>query len=235
MQHQSLVTDRKDIEKYLFAKSITSVEDQKNEYYIPSSDYVEKTCVFTNPENREDTTPQGMSFGSLCTVILRSPGIKKPLQNLYLEYTKDKKMSGDNEINEDRFEVQVKSKVADRNNRPLLVKLFQVYQECSENNWDGYDAQLISKKAYFEAEKLIRLLPSHIKEPEIVPEPTGEIALEWYQGKRFTFVISVGGNNLITYAGLFGSTSKAHGTEYFGAEVPAMIIEKIQLLFERAK
>ena len=171
MQPQSLVEKRKSFEDYFSAKSLTSVEDQKNEYFIPSSDYIEKTCVFTNPENREDITPQSVTLGSLYTLILRSPITKKPLDDFYLDYIKDKKLSGNNEINEDRFEVQIKSKVVDKNKRSLLNKLFQVYQECSEENWDGYDAQLISKETYLEAEKLIRLLPSHIKEPEIVPEP----------------------------------------------------------------
>lgn len=234
MQPQSLVEKRKSFEDYFSAKSLTSVEDQKNEYFIPSSDYIEKTCVFTNPENREDITPQSVTLGSLYTLILRSPITKKPLDDFYLDYIKDKKLSGNNEINEDRFEVQIKSKVVDKNKRSLLNKLFQVYQECSEENWDGYDAQLISKETYLEAEKLIRLLPSHIKEPEIVPEPTGEIAFEWYQGKHFAFVVSVGGNDLITYAGLFGSRSKIHGTEYFGVKLPTNIVNNIQRLFERS-
>ncbi len=234
MQVQSLAEERKKFEDYLFAKSLITVEDQGNKYSIPSSDYVEKTCVFINPEKREDTTPQSATLGSLCTAIIRSPSTEKYLGSFYLDYTKNKKKSGDDEINEDRLEMHIKSKMVDKNKQPLLNELFQVYQKCSEENWDGYDAQPISQEAYLEAEKLIRLLPSHIKKPEIVPEPTGEIALEWYLGKRFTFVISVGGNNLITFAGLFGSTSKTHGTEYFGDKLPSRIVNNIQDLFARA-
>ena len=234
MQHQSLVEERKKFEDYLFAKNLTTVEDQENIYSIPSSDYLEKACVFINPEKREDTTPQSATLGSLCTAIIRSPSAEKYLDDFYLDYTKNKKISGDDEINEDRLEVHIKSKMVDKNKQPLLNELFQVYQECSEENWDGYDAQPISQEVYLEAGKLIRLLPSHIKKPEIMPEPTGEIALEWYLGKRFTFVISVGGNNLITYAGLFGSTSKTHGTEYFGDKLSSIIVNNIQRLFARA-
>ncbi|MEE8429943.1 MAG: hypothetical protein V3S16_01715 [Candidatus Desulfatibia sp.] len=235
MQPQTFVEERKKFEDYLFARNLTTVDDQENEYFIPSSDYVEKTCVFIKPEQSEDTTPQSVTLDSLCTVIIRSPGTEQYLDDLYLCYTKDKKKSGDNEINEDRLELQIKAKLVDKNKQPLLDDLYAVYKECSEVNWDGYGAQPISKKAYLEAGKLIRLLPSNIKEPEIVPEPTGEIAFEWYIGKRFIFVISVGGNNSIAYAGLFGSTSKTHGTEYFGTKLPSIIVDNIQRLFEKAK
>ncbi|MFO7555680.1 MAG: hypothetical protein R6W88_10795 [Desulfobacterales bacterium] len=233
MRPQPLVEKGKDFEHYFFAKRLTSIEEQKNEYDIPGSDYLEETCTFTNLENRGDTTPQTVSLGSLCTAFLKSPETKNSLEDFYLDSIKDKKISGDNEINEDQFEVQLISKVEDKNKQPLLDKLSQVYQECAEENWDGYDARQISIETYLEAIKLIRLLPSHIKEPEIIPEPTGDIALEWYLGKNFIFVISVGGNNVITYAGLFGGTSKTHGTEFFGNKLPKTIIENIQRLFER--
>ncbi len=237
MRPQPLVEKGKDFQDYFYAKRLTSVEEQKNEYFIPGSDYLEKTCSFTNEENKGDTTPQTVSIGSLCTAFLRLPGrspeTKNSLEDLYLESIKDKKIAGDNEINEDSFEVHVEPKVADKNKQPLLNRLCQVYRECAEDNWDGYDARRISKETYLEAIKLIRLLPPFIIHPEIIPEPTGEMALEWYRWKNFIFVISVGGNNLITYAGLFGSTSKTHGTEFFGNKLPKTIIENIKRLFER--
>lgn len=114
----------------------------------------------------------------------------------------------------------------------LLQSLDDVYSECSEAGWDGYDAFTITESAYFEAKKIIKNLPltSIIPMPEIVPEPNGEISLEWYKEKRHVFVISVSGRNEIIYAGLFG-INKTHGTEYFDESIPSIIIENLKRLY----
>lgn len=111
----------------------------------------------------------------------------------------------------------------------VLALLDEVYQECSEANWDGYAAQPATEDAYNEAFRLVRLLPSNIPLPEILPEPTGTIGLEWSKGRRLVFVVSVSGDNFITYAGLFG-VNKIHGTEYFGDSLPPIVLEMIQRL-----
>jgi hypothetical protein len=233
MEQPYIVEERKIFEDYLLAKSLKTIEDSEYEYSDPSAKYLEKTCVFINPEKREDATPQLVTLASLCTAIIRSPNISRYLEEYYSYFNKEREIAGDNEANEDRFEVYLEAKGINIDVQTMLEQLNQVYQGCSEKNWDGYDALPISEKAYFEATKLIMLLPAHIYKPEIIPEPTGEIALEWYLGKNFIFVISVSGNNLITYAGLFGSTSKTHGTEFFGTKLPKTIIENIQRLFKR--
>ncbi len=114
----------------------------------------------------------------------------------------------------------------------VLQSLDEVFWECSEEGWDGYDARPITEDAYIEAKRLIESLPltSFIPMPEIIPEPNGEIALEWSKGKRLVFVTSVSGKNEIVYAGLFG-TNKVNGTEYFGDSLPSAIIENLRKLY----
>jgi hypothetical protein len=109
--------------------------------------------------------------------------------------------------------------------------LISVYLECSEENWDGHDATPISKDVFYEAEKLLYLLPSSLPIPEIVPEPSGTIALEWYKKKDFVFIVSVRGEGTISYAGLFGKTGTTYGTEYFGDKLPSLIIDNIRRFF----
>jgi len=108
--------------------------------------------------------------------------------------------------------------------------LDDLYQECCEANWDGYGAKAISEDAYVEAYMLLMLLPSDIPIPGFVPEPTGAIGLEWFRGTRYVFVLSVSGENFITYAGLFG-INKVHGSEYFGDSLPASIVLNIRRLY----
>lgn len=112
-----------------------------------------------------------------------------------------------------------------------LKSVYEVSEECSNENWDGYGAIPVTKKTYFEAMKLVAMLPSQIPKPEILAEPTGEIGLEWYKNKCSVFVISVGGKGVITYAGLFGEGNKTHGTEKLTGQLPENVLADIKRVF----
>jgi len=112
----------------------------------------------------------------------------------------------------------------------VLRSLAEVFKECSEDGWDGYEAIAISEDAYLEAKRLIMSLPITIPMPEITPEPSSEIALEWSRENRRVFVASVSGRNQIVYAGLFG-ISNNHGTEYFGDSLHSAILENLRRLY----
>jgi hypothetical protein len=109
--------------------------------------------------------------------------------------------------------------------------LFEVYREHSEGRWDGEDAEPITRDAYLEAREFLKLLPTIFPTPDILPEPTGEIAMEWYKDKGRVFVISFGGNGVITFAGMFGRNATIHGTESFEDFIPPTIIDGIRRLF----
>lgn len=114
----------------------------------------------------------------------------------------------------------------------ILESLNEIFEECSMEGWDGYDAPPITEEAYYEAEKLIRSLPfTAFPMPEITPEPNGDIGLEWNKGTSQVFVASVSGRNEIIYAGLFGR-NKVRGTEYFGDILPAAVIVNLQRLYD---
>lgn len=114
----------------------------------------------------------------------------------------------------------------------VLQSLNEVFVECSTEGWDGYDAIPIAGDVYFESKRLIESLPlTPFPMPEVVPEPSGEIGLEWYRRKRLVFTVSVSGSNEIVYAGLFG-TNKSHGTEHFNESLPSAIIENLRRLYE---
>ncbi len=114
----------------------------------------------------------------------------------------------------------------------LIDSLVGIHEECSEENWDGYEAKSINPKALLEALSLTLLLPLSFDLPEAIPEPDGSIAFEWYREKRKRFIISVSGNNTIVYAGLFGRINQSHGTERFGDSLPQTISRNIERLFE---
>ena len=112
-----------------------------------------------------------------------------------------------------------------------LETLNEVYEECSAANWDGYNAQPISREKYFEASKLIRMLPNSFPVPDILPEPDGGIGLEWYQEKYFSFAVGITGKNMITYVGRFGKNNQTYGTETFIDSVSDVILNGLKRLF----
>ena len=112
----------------------------------------------------------------------------------------------------------------------LIREFDDVFEECSVDNWDGYDAKAISIDSYREAIRFARSLPTMTPLPEIAVDPDGEVALEWYEGPRKVFTVSVGGRNEITYAGLFGF-NKVNGTECFYDEIPKTILDNLDRLF----
>jgi hypothetical protein len=113
-----------------------------------------------------------------------------------------------------------------------LQSLYEVFEECTKEGWDGYDALPITEEAYFAAIKLIKSLPvTAFPMPEVTPEPNGDVGLEWYRENRLVFVVSVSGKSEIVYAGLFGA-NKTHGTEYFGDSLPSIILENLKRLYK---
>jgi len=114
---------------------------------------------------------------------------------------------------------------------PLEV-LRETYSECADNDWDGYGAKAMTAATYDEAIRFLNSLPSNVPLPEIIPEPSGEIGFEWNNGINKILAASVGGTNMITYAGILGKSNKAHGTEIFNDSTPANILENIKRIYQ---
>jgi hypothetical protein len=142
-------------------------------------------------------------------------------------------------VSEDAVELQVKimrlssdepqSMILDK--QKLLQELYEVFRECSEVNWDNYGARATNLDFFSEALRFLKTLPLTLTRPELTVDPDGEIAFEWYGDRsRRVFSVSVGSNNELTYAGIFGS-SKSNGNEYFGDELPKTILDNIRRVF----
>lgn len=72
-------------------------------------------------------------------------------------------------------------------------KIEEILQDCSERNWDGYNADPVLQESTQIIYEILEVLPSIsiILEPYIEPLPDGRIALEWIKGDNIArFVIS---------------------------------------------
>jgi len=117
----------------------------------------------------------------------------------------------------------------------ILKELKDTFDECSSENWDGYNAKPLSVEAYNEAKQILEsLLITSMPLPEIVPEPSGSIGLEWYRDKKHIFIISLAGNKTITYAGIFGEGDRDRGTESFAKDLPSKTRWFLRRLYPRS-
>ena len=106
-----------------------------------------------------------------------------------------------------------------------------ILDEANENNWDGYNASAVKYESYIEAQKFIDSYPlSTMILPEVSIDPDGELSFEWYKDSEYCFSISFDGDDILTYAGLFG-INKINGREYFGDEIPKTILENIKRVY----
>ncbi len=107
---------------------------------------------------------------------------------------------------------------------PLANELQEVLLESIQPGWDGYDAVPLSIGAYQDTLKFLRLLPTKVTQPDIVPEPDGCIGLEWYHSNGNTFIVSFNGSEILAYAGISKSQNKMHGIQVFNDSIPEIIL-----------
>lgn len=136
-----------------------------------------------------------------------------------------------NQITEAKSEIKGGSISMGKSYSDLQNELQTIFDESKVDNWDGYGAHPVNIESYLEAQKFIDCLPvTTTILPEASIDPDGEVSLEWYKDPKFSFSISFSGNDMVAYAGLFG-LNKINGTEYFGDEIPEIILDNIKRVY----
>lgn len=116
----------------------------------------------------------------------------------------------------------------------VISRLWAMFDECSEQDWDGNDAEPLNGVAAGAVVAFIRALPERVPMPEMAPEPDGAISLDWIESRYRRFSLSFGSNNRLAYAWLDGS-DKGHAVARFdGVTIPPRILEGIQSIMNHA-
>lgn len=113
----------------------------------------------------------------------------------------------------------------------LLEELAEVWQECSQPNWDAYNALPVGRDSLAIAQRLLLALPLGTKLPSIGATPNGHISLEWHHSRRRTLTVTVDEDGDLHYAALLGP-GRTCGTEPFFDEVPQVILDLIARVYQ---
>ena len=112
-------------------------------------------------------------------------------------------------------------------NQSLSDELLTTYKKCRKENWDGEDADSVKIETIYYAIMFIKQLPKYLPTPEISADNDGEISFEWYKDKNHMLFLSISPEGRISYAGRYGTKSKANGEEWIYDEIPEEILQKI--------
>ena len=92
----------------------------------------------------------------------------------------------------------------------LVDEAFEIYCECSEPGWDGYDALALSKEAFLNAKHFIDLIPDWVSRPDLVPSPDGWLSFEWRSHQNRILSITPE-NEVLIYAAMLGPQHVHYG------------------------
>jgi len=111
-------------------------------------------------------------------------------------------------------------------NRAALDELGEVFQECSEAGWDGYNARPVDQEKMLCAFRIIDSLPPGFPMPSIGADPDGQIALDWRTGPHRILSVSVDPEGVLHYAGIYGR-NKHHGTIEYYFSAPDKLLQLV--------
>ncbi|MCR4317528.1 MAG: hypothetical protein NUW37_14405 [Planctomycetes bacterium] len=108
----------------------------------------------------------------------------------------------------------------------LAGAIGQLRNECSERDWDGYDAQPVNAEAVKSAIKFAHLFSifqfeRRIATPEISATPTGGIIFQWHSNDS-DLIVGVNSGSSLTFS-IVGSEGRVKGSERFANKIPESV------------
>lgn len=109
----------------------------------------------------------------------------------------------------------------------LKDTILEIYDECKNSGWDGYNADPISERVVHEAIRFVELFPLNISIPEILPVPNGDIDFTWRRAKSYVLSLAINHQGILSFAYIFGK-DEAFGHFNIYNEIPELIVTLIQ-------
>ncbi|MHB8370716.1 MAG: hypothetical protein ACYDBP_13695 [Leptospirales bacterium] len=107
-----------------------------------------------------------------------------------------------------------------------INELIQVYQDCRNPGWDGYNALPVLPDTLSLASDVLSSFPLGTPSPSFGAEPDGHITMEWHHSPYRTLSVSISPEKKLHFAALIG-TNTYYGTENFYGEISRNIKDLI--------
>lgn len=112
----------------------------------------------------------------------------------------------------------------------VFRELANTFLDARRENWDGRAAHAVKDAVFVRAAEFLGQCLRQFPAPSSGATPDGALTLEWTAGPGRQFLVSIGNDDQIAFAGLFDS-SAVQGSERFIEEVPPEIWEHLDHLF----
>jgi hypothetical protein len=109
----------------------------------------------------------------------------------------------------------------------------EIGEECSEPEWDGYNAAPITRDAVIRTLRLVYRLPELIQPPNLVPSPGGYISFEWHDAARRVVSVSPKAE-LIVWAAVLAEDDSQYGKSPIHKGWPSGVLNILHELFSRS-
>ncbi len=87
----------------------------------------------------------------------------------------------------------------------LQRALYQIYKDCSQPGWDGYDAYPVSADTLELAIRVLNSLSPDFPQPSFGAEPDGQLTMEWYRSPHRVLSVSISPLGILYYAVTIGA------------------------------
>jgi hypothetical protein len=111
-----------------------------------------------------------------------------------------------------------------------IRELGDTFLDCRRENWDGYDAHAVSDEAYRQAKALLWQVLGVFPFPSASANPSGSLTLEWLATPSRRLMVSLNGEQLLAFAGLFGSET-VQGTTSFVGDFPLELFSLLKRVY----
>ena len=103
------------------------------------------------------------------------------------------------------------------------------FKTHSTANFEVVDGeQPVSELAIDDAKTFLQSLPHRFRRPDVIAEPNGNVAFEWYFGPYRTMAISFFGNGRLAFSSLRSPTKSSYGYERFlWGQIPQKLISEL--------
>lgn len=81
----------------------------------------------------------------------------------------------------------------------IILEAYELTSEASQEDWDGYGAEPVKPSHLAHVFSMLSRLPSKYEIPKLIPEPGGEIGMEW-RSENASIILSYVGNEEVTYS-----------------------------------